>query len=117
MTGGAQRIGAAAEALAARFLERAGLAIVERNFRCRAGEIDLIARDGRTLVFVEVRLRGSEAFGGARASVDRAKQRRILQAARHYLSGRPDAACRCDVVLLDRLDEARVEWIRDAFGE
>jgi putative endonuclease len=117
MTGGAQRTGAAAEALAARFLERKGLAIVERNFRCRAGEIDLIARDGRTIVFVEVRFRGSEAFGGARASIDRTKQRRILRAARHYLAARPEEVCRCDVVLLDRLDERRVEWIRDAFGE
>jgi len=117
MTGSAQQTGAAAEALAARFLEREGLTIVERNFRCRAGEIDLIARDGPTIVFVEVRLRGSEAFGGARASVDRAKQRRILQAARHYLAGRGDEPCRCDVVLLDRLDDRRVEWIRNAFGD
>jgi putative endonuclease len=107
--------GRAAEALAARFLEREGLEIVARNYRCRVGEIDLIARDGDTLAFIEVRLRGSSAFGGAGASIDAAKQRRILRAARHYLAGRPDQACRCDVVLLDRLDAARVEWIRDAF--
>jgi putative endonuclease len=117
MTGGARETGVAAEELAARFLERQGLAVVDRNYRCRAGEVDLVARDGRTLVFVEVRFRRSEAFGGARASVDAAKQRRILLAAKHYLSGRPDQPCRCDVVLLDRLDPARVEWIRDAFGE
>jgi len=112
-----QDAGGAAEDLAARFLERQGLAIVARNYHCRAGEIDLVARDGGTLVFVEVRFRRSEAFGGARASVDAAKRRRILQAARHYLAGRAEQPCRCDVVLLDRLDAARVEWIRDAFGE
>jgi putative endonuclease len=117
MSAGARAAGRAAEELAARFLERQGLAIVARNYRCRAGEIDLVARDGDTLAFVEVRLRGSEAFGGARASVDAAKQRRILEAARHYLARRPEQPCRCDVVVLDRLDPARVEWIRDAFRE
>ena len=115
MTTGRQLAGSAAEDLAARYLEARGLVIVDRNWRCRAGEIDLIARDGATLVFVEVRLRTSAAFGGAAASIDRHKQRRILQAARLYLAGRPDAPCRCDVVVLDRLDPARVEWIRDAF--
>ena len=117
MTTGRQVAGSAAEDLAARHLERHGLAIVERNWRCRAGEIDLVARDGATVVFVEVRLRTSAAFGGAAASVDAHKQRRILQAARLYLAGRADVPCRCDVVVLDRLDPARVEWIRDAFGE
>jgi putative endonuclease len=115
MTDGRQLAGSAAEDLAARYLERQGLAIVDRNWRCRAGEIDLVARDGATLVFVEVRLRTSAAFGGAAASVDVRKQRRILQAARLYLAGRADTPCRCDVVVLDRLDPAGIEWIRDAF--
>ncbi len=115
MTTGRQLAGSAAEDLAARHLESQGLAIIDRNWRCRAGEIDLVARDGATLVFVEVRLRTSAAFGGALASVDAHKRRRILQAARLYLSGRPDTPCRCDVVVLDRLDPARIEWIRDAF--
>jgi putative endonuclease len=112
-----QRAGFAAEELAAHYLEGRGLAIVERNYRCRGGEIDLIARDGDALVFVEVRLRRSDFFGGARASVDAQKQRRILLAARHYLAGRPSQSCRCDVVVLDRLDPSSIEWIRDAFGE
>jgi putative endonuclease len=73
--------GAAAETLAAEFLEARGLAVVKRNYRCRGGEIDLIARDGTTLVFVGVRLRSSSAFGGARASVTAAKRRRIKFAA------------------------------------
>lgn len=109
--------GRAAEALAARFLEGRGLRVIERNYRCRRGEIDLIARDGATLVFVEVRLRTGGRFGGAAASIDARKRARLLLAARHYLAGRPDTPCRCDVVLLDRLDGERVEWIRNAFSE
>jgi putative endonuclease len=73
--------GAAAETLAAEFLEARGLAVVKRNYRCRGGEIDLIAGDGTTLVFVEVRLRSSSAFGGAGASMTAAKRRRIKFAA------------------------------------
>jgi len=112
-----QRAGAAAEDLAAAFLRRHGLSIVERNFRCKGGEIDLVARDGAALVFVEVRLRRSGTHGGAGASVDAAKQRRVLRAARLYLAGRGDVPSRCDVVLLDALDPARIDWIKDAFGE
>jgi putative endonuclease len=110
------RDGAAAEDLAAGFLVRHGLAILERNYRCRGGEIDLVAREGTTLVFVEVRYRRSGAFGGAAASVDVRKQARVLLAARHYLAGRADVPCRCDVVALDALDPGRIEWIRDAFS-
>jgi len=109
--------GRAAEALAARFLEDRGVRVIERNYRCRRGEIDLIARDGATLVFVEVRLRTGDRFGGAAASIDARKRARVLSAARQYLASRPETPCRCDVVVLDRLDAARVEWIRDAFSE
>lgn len=109
--------GRAAEGLAARFLESRGLEIVARNYRCRRGEIDLVAREGRTLVFVEVRLRTGARYGGAAASIDARKRARVLAAARHYLARAPDAPCRCDVVLLDRLDPERIEWIRDAFSE
>jgi putative endonuclease len=112
-----QVAGDAAEDIAARYLERAGLSIVTRNWRCRGGEIDLIARDGAILVFVEVRMRRSEAFGGARASITSAKQRRVLRAARLYLAGKPAPPCRCDVVLLDGRDGGVVDWLRDAFGE
>jgi putative endonuclease len=108
--------GSAAEQLAAQFLETRGLVILERNFRCRAGEVDLIARHGGTLVFVEVRLRASDAFGGAAASVDARKQAKLLRAARYYLANRPEQPCRCDVVALDRLDADRIEWIRNAFS-
>ncbi len=106
--------GAHAEGLAAKFLEARGLVIVDRNFRTRRGEIDLIARDGAVLVFVEVRLRRSQYFGGAGASITAAKCARLTAAARAYL-GRLGAEppCRFDAVLLDSLDPARIEWERD----
>jgi putative endonuclease len=106
--------GAAAEALAAEFLVARGLTIVTRNYRCRSGEIDVIARDRDTLVFVEVRLRSSPAFGGAAASITAAKRQRIARAARHYLAmlGR-EPPCRFDAILLDALDSQRIEWLID----
>lgn len=105
--------GREAEDKAARHLERAGLRIVARNFRVRGGEIDLICRDSRTLVFVEVRQRSRSDFGGAAASITPSKQRRIVLAARHYLAGQPDCDCRFDCVLLDG---ERLEWLKDAFS-
>jgi len=81
--------GRRAEALAAAFLEGRGLAIVERNFRCRRGEIDIIARDGPTLVFVEVRLRSRQDYGGAAASITAAKRSRLAAAALFYLGASP----------------------------
>jgi putative endonuclease len=109
--------GDAAEALAAAFLEARGLTIVARNYRCRFGEIDLIARNAATMVFIEVRARRSGSFGGAAESITATKRKRVLVAARHYLmSHRLDCACRFDVVLLMG-EPPRIEWIRDAFGE
>jgi putative endonuclease len=110
------RAGERAEQAAAGFLQRKGLALIAANYRCRWGEIDLVLRDRDTLVFAEVRLRRSRDFGGAAQSVDRRKQGRIIAAARHYLAGKQEAPCRFDVVLLDRLDPPRIEWIRDAFS-
>ncbi len=109
--------GARAEALAAAYLEARGVAVLERNFRCRTGEIDLVARDGDTLVFVEVRLRRRSDYGGAAASIDARKQGKLLAAAAYYLArhARPPP-CRFDAVLLDALDPPRIEWLRDAFG-
>jgi putative endonuclease len=106
--------GASAESLAAAFLEARGLAIVARNVKCRFGEIDLVARDGATLVFVEVRLRRNAAFGGAAASITRAKQARLVAAARVYLARLPhEPPCRFDAVLFDALDASRATWHRD----
>lgn len=105
--------GEAAELLAARFLAAQGLAIVERNYRCRGGEIDIIARDGRTVVFVEVRLRRNRAFGGAAESITATKRRRLRLAAEYYLARLPaEPPCRFDAVLLDGLAAERIEWLR-----
>lgn len=110
------KTGERAEQIAALYLQRKGLSLVESRYRCRWGEIDLVMQDRRTLVFTEVRLRHSKVFGGAGDSVDRRKQKRIIAAARHYLAGKPEGPCRFDVVLLERLDPPRIEWIRDAFS-
>ena len=93
---------------------RPGLVIAERNFRTRHGEIDLVARDGDSLVFVEVRMRSRSDFGGAAASVTAAKRARWVAAAQAYLAriGR-EPPCRFDVVLLDALDPSRLEWVQD----
>ena len=109
--------GAAAEALAADFLRSQGLAIMGRNYRCRFGEIDIIARDGDTLVFIEVRRRRTDAFGGAASSITRAKRARLLAAARLYLAQlRAMPPCRFDAILIHG-EPAQVEWLRNAFGE
>ena len=105
--------GREAEERAARHLERCGLRVIERNFRIRGGEIDLICRDGRTLVFVEVRLRSRADFGGAAASITAGKRRRIVLAARHYLAGKADCDCRFDCVLIDG---EQLEWMPNAFA-
>lgn len=110
--------GSDAEHLAALFLQRQRLILLEKNYRCRFGEIDLVMRDGETLVFVEVRMRSNNLFGGAAASITASKQAKLIRAARHYLS-RLNAAppCRFDAVLLTGMQHPEIEWIRDAFGE
>lgn len=112
-----RRRGDAAEDLAAEFLQRRGLRIVARNYRCRFGEIDLVAETRAALVFVEVRARKSDDFGGPGESITAAKRRRLVAAARHYLAaGGRDRAARFDVVLLTG-EPPEIEWIADAFGD
>lgn len=107
------RRGEQGEALAADFLRRAGLIIAARNYSCRFGEIDLIARDGDVIVFVEVRSRADNAFGGAAASITAAKQDKLLKTACHYLTTLPSTPpCRFDAVLLTG-DPPRIEWLRN----
>ncbi len=106
--------GAAAEQVAADYLIQQGLVLVERNFRCRLGEIDLIMRDGQTLVFVEVRLRASSQFGGAAASIDGRKQQKLIATAQMYLTRLSKTpACRFDALLMQG---DAMHWIRDAFS-
>lgn len=111
----AQRCGDGAEEAAARLLERHGLQIVARNYRTRLGEIDLIARDGAMLVFVEVRMRSSARFGGALASIGPRKRARIAAAARHFLAHLGhEPPCRFDVVALED-GAGPPTWLRGAF--
>ena len=110
------REGARAEDLCAGLLRAAGMRVIERNWRCRHGEIDLIAEEGRTVVFAEVRMRSHPGFGGAAESVTAAKRARLVAAARLYLVRRPEAECRFDVFLVNGAP-ASVQWIRNAFGE
>ena len=108
--------GAMAESRALAYLQQQGLALVERNYACRWGEIDLIMREAATLVFVEVRQRSSQRYGGAAASVGAVKQARLWRTAEHYLQQHAAStvlACRFD---LFAIDGEQVEWIRDIIG-
>lgn len=113
------RDGTLAERMAETYLSRQGLKIIARNVRSRHGELDLVCLEGEALVFVEVRMRADPRYGGAAESITEGKQQRLIRTADHFLChggkswiGRP---CRFDVVLLDRLHLAHVEWIRSAF--
>lgn len=107
--------GNAAEKLAALFLQHKGLKLVETNFRCAYGEIDLIMQDGNTLVFIEVRLRSNHNFGGAAMSINQSKQQKLRRSAALYLQTHGDSACRFDAILMSKVDTDTLEWIQDAF--
>ena len=109
-------LGQSAESRAEAFLQRHGLKLVARNWRCRFGEIDLVMQEAATLVFIEVRLRSRSDFGGAAASVTPAKQKKLLAAARQYLATlKTLPPCRFDVVALS--GDAAPDWIRNAFDD
>jgi putative endonuclease len=111
--------GIAAEELARQYLEAAGLDLLLRNYRCKGGEIDLVMRERRTLVLIEVRYRSLSQFGGAAASVDIWKQRRFAIAARHLLLTHASLRrypARFDVIAIDQVQNANhIKWIKDAF--
>ena len=111
--------GAAAESAAARYLTSQGLVLLDTNVRYRDGELDLVMRDGDTLVFVEVRYRASTDFGGAAASVTPTKQRRLIRAATRYLAAHPKYSvlpCRFDVIGAEgNPDAPQITWLRAAF--
>ena len=109
------------EERAAEWLHDQGLAVLARNFRARTGEIDIIAREHQTLVFVEVRVRHNPHFASAAASVTRAKQMRVVRTAQWYLQTRPALArlpCRFDVIAFQSPESGNapgIHWIRGAF--
>lgn len=120
-TSPSQDVGFKYEARAAIYLQDHGLHILQRNARTQVGEIDLIATDGLYLIFVEVRYRANHRYGGALASVNRSKQWRIIRSAqsllpmlgRRYFSGKTPPY-RFDVIAIDDL---KMHWITNAFGE
>lgn len=110
-----RQTGAAYEERAARWMESRGIRILEKNFRCRQGEIDLIARDGKYLVFVEVKYRKNSASGYPAEAVDVRKQRRIADTALYYCYTHkiPESQpCRFDVA---SICGDRIEYIKNAF--
>lgn len=117
-----RHFGARQERLASRYLQSFGLVPVTSNYQCRVGEIDLIMRDGGTLVFVEVRYRRRRDFGTAAESVGRAKQRKLWRCAQYYLMSRrlsDHPPCRFDVLGITEEGCSRepvFDWIRNAFA-
>ena len=106
-------LGVSGEALAEDHLRGLGYQIIEKDVRTPLGQLDLVAMDGKTLVFVEVRLRRSQAFGGAAESITATKRRRLRLAAQHYLLGiAREPPCRFDAILLDGLGAGNIEWLR-----
>ena len=107
------------ERIAERWLSSRQVKVLERNFTCRAGEIDLIALDGEYIAFVEVKFRSSSNFGWAAEHVTRSKQVKILRAAKNYLkyhAHSPTQVFRFDVISIDRAGNTTdVRWIKDAF--
>jgi putative endonuclease len=105
----APRPGEAGETLACRHLESRGLVVVARNFRCRSGEVDVVAKDGETTVFVEVKERTGVTHGEASEAVTFGKRRRIVRAARLYAAtrGLSESPLRFDVVGIDWADDGR----------
>ncbi|WP_207787843.1 YraN family protein [Candidatus Thiosymbion oneisti] len=109
------RSGGDTERLACTYLQAEGLRLLEPNYRCRRGEIDLVMREGDTLVFVEVRFRASSRFGTPAETVNIHKQHRLAAAAAHYLRYHPTKlACRFDVIAVS--GNNHINWIRNAFN-
>ena len=118
MTRQRQRLGKAGESLAAEFLKGRGYRILERNYRTPPGEIDLVARDGKALVFVEVKTRRTHSYGSAKTGVTAEKRRRLSLAALVYLkrTGLMNTSARFDVVTVDAaMDPPQIEVVRNAF--
>jgi putative endonuclease len=109
------------EERAAEWVQAQGWQILQRNYRCKLGEIDIIAEDNGQLVFIEVRARSNPRFASAAASVDRRKQQKLLRAAALYLRStgcRGNFSCRFDVIAFDPRQsgqDAEPRWIRSAF--
>lgn len=112
--------GSSTEAFAAQYLASQGLQLVDKNIHCRQGEIDLVMRDGETYVFIEVKYRKNNNFGGALAAVSYAKQQKIKHCVTFYLHqaglNEYNTPCRCDVIALTGdIQQPEVTWLKNAF--
>lgn len=113
-----KKIGDQAELEALKFLKKAGLILLEKNFSCKMGEIDLIMQDAKTLVFIEVRFRKTKNFGGALASITKEKQRKIKNTANYYLQKTGIVPLRFDFVGLTLDENKKIiveDWIKNIF--
>jgi len=112
-------LGARGEDLAVQYLKKKGFKVIERNYHCSAGEIDLIAREGKTLIFVEIKTRSSSEFGLPQEAVDRFKQKKMIEVARAYLAEHhlnEEIPARFDVVAIHLTSTGPdIELIKDAF--
>ncbi len=114
-----QRLGKSGEKTVARYLETKGYKILAKNYRCKLGEVDIIARDGQVLVFIEVKTRSGLGYGSPAAAVDRRKQQQISRTAQYYLAEQKlfDSPARFDVVsvLCDHAKHQTIDHIHNAF--
>lgn len=107
--------GEKSEQLACRYLLNQGLQLIEKNFRSKYGEIDLIMKDNETLVIVEVRFRKSNKYGGALESISQKKQSRIIATTQYYLSThKVNSSIRFDVITMS--NNTDIQWIKNAFN-
>jgi len=115
-TATSKNIGDMGEEKARNFLKKNNIKILETNFKCKLGEIDIIAKDSSSLIFIEVKYRKSDKFGAPFETVTRHKQRKIILTAQLYLQKHPklaNKACRFDVISIHQND---INWIQDAFN-
>ncbi len=112
-------LGQQGEDLALKFLQQKGLTLIQRNYRSRLGEIDLVMKDQEHIVFVEVRFRSSPDFGGALFSVDRRKQSKLIKCAQHYIVNTAGQhSFRFDVIAISpSASQHEIQWIPNAFDE
>lgn len=103
------------EAIAAIYLQQRGLKLITKNFKSTYGEIDLIMQDGPALVFVEVRVRKSQRFGGAAMSITPSKQQKLQRTAQYYLQTHGEQQCRFDAVLMESTDQSTIAWLQNIF--
>ena len=108
-------LGNQAEKVALSYLEQQGLTLIKKNYQTRLGEIDLIMQDGKSIVFVEVRLRKNNIFGGASESITQVKQRKIAKVAEQFLQHHGNQPCRFDAIVMEKAEIQHIQWIKHAF--